>query len=256
MKTRVISAVILLPILILILIKGGIYLALFTLIASLIGIDEFCNALKQYSSQNTKYILIFMTIIQMLSIYYGKVNMTISYMFIILFVQGLRVVFGKIKPFEAGLSLFTFFYISVSLSYIFLLSNQYPKFFWYIFIISMVTDTFAYFSGYLFGRHKLSQISPKKTVEGAIGGVIFCIIACFIYSYFFHKEMLNLIIPFAFFGSIVSQIGDIFASSFKRYMDIKDYGNIIPGHGGIMDRADSIIFTASYVYIIISSLYL
>ena len=254
MKTRVISAVVLLPILIFILIKGGIYLALLTLIASLIGIHEFCNALKENSSKYTKYILMLLTIFQILAIYYGKTNLTISFMFMILFIQGLRVVFEKIKPFEAGLSLFTFFYVSVSLSYIYLLSNIYPKFFWYIFIISMVTDTFAYFCGYLFGKHKLSPISPKKTIEGAVGGIIFCTIACFIYAYFMHKEIISIIIPFAIFGSIVSQIGDIFASAFKRQMDIKDYGNLIPGHGGIIDRTDSIIFTASYVYIIVTIL--
>ena len=127
MKTRVISAVVLLPILIFILIKGGIYLALLTLIASLIGIHEFCNALKENSSKYTKYILMLLTIFQILAIYYGKTNLTISFMFMILFIQGLRVVFEKIKPFEAGLSLFTFFYVSVSLSYIYLLSNIYRR---------------------------------------------------------------------------------------------------------------------------------
>lgn len=253
MKTRVISAIVLLPLLIFVLVKGGHYLAIFTLLCAFIAVNEFCNALKEYSSKYTKFLLYIMTFFQMSIIYHNKPELTTAIMFILLFLQGAMVVFEKIKPFEAGLSIFTFGYVSVSMSYIYLLSKEYSKFFWYIFIISMVTDTFAYFSGYFFGKHKLSpNLSPKKTVEGAIGGIIFCTIACFLYANIYHEEIIYIIIPFAIVGSIVSQIGDIFASAFKRQMNIKDYGYIIPGHGGILDRADSIIFTASYVYIVVS----
>lgn len=250
MKTRIISAIVLLPLLIFILIKGGYYLAIFTFFCALIGINEFCNALKEYSSKQTKFLLFTMTFFQMLAVYKNEEKFTIAFIFILLFLQGAMVVLEKIKPFEAALSIFTFCYVSVSMSYIYLLSEEYPKFFWYVFIISMFTDTFAYFSGYFFGKHKLSpNLSPKKTIEGAIGGIVFCLLACYLYAHFYHQDMGYIIIPFAIIGSIVSQIGDIFASAFKRQMQIKDYGNLIPGHGGILDRADSIIFTASYVYI-------
>lgn len=252
MKIRIISALVLLPLFIFILVKGGYYLAILTLVCSFIGINEFCNALKNYSSKTTKYLLFIMTFFQMLAVLKDKPEATIALIFFLLFLQGAMVVLEKINPFEAAISLFTFCYVSISISYVYLLSKEFPKFFWYIFIISMVTDTFAYFSGYFFGKHKLSpKLSPKKTIEGAIGGIIFCTFACFLYSYFYHNDVINIIIPFAIFGSIVSQIGDIFASAFKRQMNIKDYGHIIPGHGGILDRADSIIFTASYVYIVV-----
>ena len=75
------------------------------------------------------------------------------------------------------------------------------------------------------------------------------------YAYFFQKDFLSFVIPFAVIGSIISQIGDIFSSAFKRAMNIKDYGNIIPGHGGILDRADSIIFTTYYIYSIVNLMY-
>jgi len=119
-----------------------------------------------------------------------------------------------------------------------------------VFIFLWTNDTGAYCSGSLFGKHKLSpNLSPKKTIEGSVGGILFCVGASFLYALVFHKEFLAFVIPFAILGSIISQIGDIFASAFKRAMNIKDYGNLIPGHGGILDRADSVIFTTSFVYV-------
>lgn len=116
-----------------------------------------------------------------------------------------------------------------------------------VFIAAWVTDTFAYFTGFLFGKHKLiPKISPKKTVEGAIGGVIFCVIAFLIYGIIIEKVcdvQMNL---FALCGiglvmSVVSMIGDLIASSVKRTYGIKDYSNLFPGHGGVLDRFDSIM---------------
>ena len=250
MKTRVISAAVLLPLLIFVLIKGDIILASFCLICSLIGVREFCNALGENSSESTKILLFLASIIQIFAMYKNYMDITIVLTFTIIFIQGALVVFEKISPINAALSIFTFFYVSVSISYVYVISSSYAKFFPYIFILSMVTDTFAYFSGVFFGKHKLSpNLSPKKTIEGSVGGILFCVGASFLYALVFHKEFLAFVIPFAFLGSIISQIGDIFASAFKRAMNIKDYGNLIPGHGGILDRADSVIFTTSFVYV-------
>lgn len=250
MKTRVISAAVLLPLLIFVLIKGNIILASFCLICSLIGVHEFCNALGENSSKSTKILLFLASIIQIFAMYKNYTDITIVLTFTIIFIQGALVVFEKISPINAALSIFTFFYVAVSISYVYVISASYAKFFPYIFILSMVTDTFAYFSGVFFGKHKLSpNLSPKKTIEGSVGGILFCVGASFLYALVFHKEFLAFVIPFAFLGSIISQIGDIFASAFKRAMNIKDYGNLIPGHGGILDRADSVIFTTSFVYV-------
>ena len=120
-----------------------------------------------------------------------------------------------------------------------------------IFIAAWGCDTFAYFTGYLFGKHKLiPDISPKKTVEGAIGGVISAIILFVVYGVIIeaitdaNANYLVLAIS-GFVLSIVSQIGDLIASLIKREHGVKDYSNLLPGHGGIMDRFDSILAVAT-----------
>jgi len=119
---------------------------------------------------------------------------------------------------------------------------------WLIFVISFATDTFAYFTGYLFGKNKLiPKISPKKTIEGSIGGILGSTISCILFAYIFKLQILPLVV-IGSLGSIVAQFGDLFASSIKRYVGIKDYGKLIPGHGGILDRFDSVILVAPFVY--------
>ncbi len=130
----------------------------------------------------------------------------------------------------------------------------------YVFLLAFVgpwfTDTFAYFTGYFFGKHKLiPDVSPKKTIEGSIGGTAFCIIGCAVYGYVIKANFLSDVPPvwaFAFLGLIlatVSQIGDLIFSLIKRKYGIKDYGFIFPGHGGVLDRFDSIIATAPLLLI-------
>lgn len=116
---------------------------------------------------------------------------------------------------------------------------------------SSVCDIGAYFAGSFLGKHKLCpKISPKKTIEGAIGGVVSSLIVSVILSLSFGENVfitLGLTIPFCILG----MIGDLFASSIKRSVDLKDYGKLIPGHGGILDRVDSIIMIAPLMYILI-----
>lgn len=116
-----------------------------------------------------------------------------------------------------------------------------------VFIAAWMCDIFAYFTGRFFGKHKLApNLSPKKTVEGSIGGILFAVIGCTVYGLIINKvsgldanyPILALI---GFVLSIISQIGDLWASLIKREHGIKDYSQMMPGHGGIMDRFDSII---------------
>ena len=125
-----------------------------------------------------------------------------------------------------------------------------------IYIGAFITDTFCYFSGMLFGKHKLiPRISPKKTIEGAIGGTLVCILAFIAYGAIVSKftELNADYLALAITGlilAIVSQIGDLVASAVKRNYGIKDYGKLFPGHGGVMDRFDSLIAVSMLLAII------
>lgn len=131
-------------------------------------------------------------------------------------------------------------------------------FFLLIFVAAWITDTFAYFTGFFFGKHKLCpKISPKKTVEGSIGGTIFCVIAFIIYGIVVakvHTEFRPNFIGLAVVGlcmSVLSQIGDLLASVIKRTYGVKDYGNLFPGHGGVLDRFDSVLILAPFLLLLI-----
>ena len=127
----------------------------------------------------------------------------------------------------------------------------------YVLLSAWGSDTFAYAIGRRFGKHKLSIISPKKSVEGSIAGIMGAAIICLIYTIIINK-LQNFGINYIYITltamalSILSQIGDLAASSIKRHVEIKDFGNLLPGHGGMLDRIDSMIFIAPFAYLIFS----
>lgn len=138
-----------------------------------------------------------------------------------------------------------------------------PKIIISIFILIWTNDTFAYIVGKSIGKHKLiEKISPKKTIEGFVGGIVFSVIAGILISKFYIQakpshESLSLLIwtISAVIISIFSTLGDLIESKFKRIAGVKDSGKIMPGHGGILDRLDSIIFVAPFVYLFYQILY-
>ncbi|WP_419012152.1 phosphatidate cytidylyltransferase [Dysosmobacter sp.] len=123
--------------------------------------------------------------------------------------------------------------------------------------ISFGSDTFAFFAGLLFGKHKLTPVSPKKTVEGAIGGLIGGVIGMMIMPFVGGMVISDafmsptMAVAFGLLGSVVSQIGDLSFSVIKREFGVKDYGNLLPGHGGILDRFDSVTFVAPFVWLLL-----
>ena len=130
---------------------------------------------------------------------------------------------------------------------------------WFILGGAWLTDSFAYLVGITIGKHKISKISPNKSIEGCIGGLLGCAIAFGLYSSYLNNNFLveldnelniTLMTIIGVFISLISQIGDFFASSIKRYCGIKDFGGIMPGHGGILDRFDSIIMISPFIYIL------
>ncbi|MBR0366096.1 MAG: phosphatidate cytidylyltransferase [Clostridia bacterium] len=164
---------------------------------------------------------------------------------------------GKVDCRELFGAMFMTFYITVFTACIVLTRHKIGlKYMIVIFLIAWVSDSAAYFTGTFFGKHKLiPNVSPKKTVEGALGAVIVSGLACVLYVYIARKcgyvfggRIYPKIAVLGVIGSIASQIGDLAASAVKRDTGIKDYGRIFPGHGGFMDRFDSVIFIAPIVY--------
>jgi len=152
-------------------------------------------------------------------------------------------------------SLFSLVYCVIFLCYLSLIHQmEYGYLLVFVPLIgAWMTDTFAYFGGLIFGKHKLiPKISPNKTVEGSIAGVVGCVLSAYIFAYiisfFGYKTNLLVLGLIAFACGILSQFGDLTASLIKRECKVKDFGNLIPGHGGILDRIDSLIFITPAVY--------
>lgn len=167
------------------------------------------------------------------------------------------ITYPEYKDKDAMIVLFAFFYVAVLLSYVYQIRElKYGgALVVMIFICSWVNDTCAYCVGVKLGRHKMTpKLSPKKSIEGLIGGIAGSTIIAAVYGIFFNKyvyELSNAPVIFAIIGAIgagFAVIGDLTASAIKRNNEIKDYGRLIPGHGGILDRFDSIIFTAPIIY--------
>lgn len=119
----------------------------------------------------------------------------------------------------------------------------------FIFILIWTCDTSAYFTGKYLGKHQLTSVSPKKTIEGSIGGLLFTVVACLIYYYFspVHCNIFDCIVIGTIVG-ILGQIGDLFESFIKRQCNVKESSGILPGHGGMLDRFDSLIFIVPLIY--------
>ncbi len=188
-----------------------------------------------------------------------------SFLICLLFILFAMAVFseGNIPVDKVCISFVTCAYVLTGFISILLLRNMPNRgeyIYLVVFVAPWVTDTFAYFCGRLFGRHKLiPSVSPKKTVEGSIGGIVFCIIGCVVYGAIignFYEDIPPLWV-FAILGavvSVVSQIGDLIFSLIKRRYGIKDYGFLFPGHGGVLDRFDSVIATAPLVLVVCEAL--
>lgn len=171
--------------------------------------------------------------------------------------------FPKYNSEKITMVFFGLFYVAITLSYIYRLrigaGGAYTV--WLVFISSWGSDTCAYLVGRKIGKHKIApKLSPKKSLEGCIGGMVGAALLGFVYATIFKGQLGDIAAPQLVFavigaaGSVVSQIGDMAASAIKRDKGIKDYGRLIPGHGGILDRFDSVIFIAPIVYYLLQFL--
>jgi len=167
------------------------------------------------------------------------------------------VTFPHYKTEQVTVAFFGIFYLAVMLSYLYQVRSMADGKYlvWLIVLSSWGCDTFAYCAGKMFGKHKLTPVlSPKKTVEGAVGGVLGAALLGMIFGALFGGQMEEIVSPAVLcaiacaIAAVISQIGDLAASAIKRNHDVKDYGRLIPGHGGVLDRFDSMIFTAPAIF--------
>ncbi len=166
----------------------------------------------------------------------------------ILFVTNQNITLARLSQ-----TMFIGLYVVLFMYHMIMLNNT--KFVWLVYIIAFGTDTFAYFTGVFFGKHKLCpHVSPKKTIEGAVGGIAGCTILTVIYFNVLGINNYLYIIIFSIFVSAFSMVGDLLASKIKREHGVKDFGNFLPGHGGILDRFDSLLFVAPVVYYFVNFL--
>lgn len=251
---RVPSGLIGILLLIFIVNRGGLYLSLSIFLVSIIGLREFYNSMKYLNLKPYEVVGYLVSVLLFLSNYFANIQLDFVITAIILILLISLLLNEEVNIPSIGVTLIGILYIPFLLFHIKYL--EYTKYIWLIFIIAFGTDTFAYVAGNMFGRKKLCpKISPNKTVEGSIGGILGSVIIAVIYSYIMDIDPIWKVIILTVLSSIVSQLGDLVASKIKRITGIKDFGNIIPGHGGIIDRFDSIIFTAPVIYYFVRYLF-
>lgn len=251
LSKRFFSGLIGLALLIFIVLNGGYLLSFAVYIVSIIGLREFYKAVENINITPI-YPLGYLGVTGLfINIILQNNYLGLIFTLIIISLLILVIVNKNISIEDISITFLGIIYIPFLLFHIVYLDDT--KYIWLVFIIAFGTDTFAYIAGNLFGKRKLCpKISPNKTIEGSIGGILGSTLLLIIYSVYFNIEPLWQIILLSVICSIIAQLGDLVASRIKRICGIKDYGFIMPGHGGVLDRFDSIIFTAPVIYYYIS----
>lgn len=250
-KTRLLSGIVLVIVLIVTVGYGGNLLFAFLGIISLIGLTELYKVVEvQTKALGAAGYLAAVVYYGMLLTGNMEYVMMLSILFLILVMAVYVFTFPAYRAEQVMTVFFGFFYVAVMLSFVYqtrMLADG-GVVVWLIFLSSWGCDTCAYCVGMLIGKHKMAPIlSPKKSVEGAVGGVVGAALLGVIYAAATQGPMLEYAVICAV-GALISMVGDLAASAIKRNQGIKDYGKLIPGHGGILDRFDSVIFTAPVIY--------
>ena len=254
MKKRILGAIIILAIFIPLLVKGGIYFAGFTVILGLMGFKELYDArYKERKLPLLLELLSFLCVAFLIMNHYesSELTLVLDYqvlsLFMIAFLVPIVIIhdFKKYNLEDALYLLGSAIFLGLSFNLMILMRNYSFLYILYFFLITTMTDSFALFTGRLVGVHKLApHISPNKTVEGTIGGTVMgSLIAATFYLTAINPDInIIILVLVTILLSLVGQVGDLVFSAIKRVYGKKDFSNLIPGHGGILDRFDSIIF--------------
>ena len=254
MKKRVLSAIVALAIFIPLIIIGGFPYQILVYALSMLGLKEFLDV-KASKKEIPVFIEIISYIILTLLVLANTQSKELTFTVDFRLISGLFLVYLIPTVLYHDNNIFSIkdafyliggiFFLGASFSLLILVRNISLNLLIYLFLITVITDTYAYITGCLIGKHKLlKEISPNKTWEGMIGGTVFGVIiaATFYYEVINPDISINILVLMTLFLSIIAQFGDLCFSAIKRYFGVKDFSNIMPGHGGILDRFDSIIF--------------
>ncbi|MBR6328966.1 MAG: phosphatidate cytidylyltransferase [Lachnospiraceae bacterium] len=252
------------------LIEGRYLLIIFLLATSLVGQFELyrvvgSNGLDKKRREPLALCGYLSAVIYYIALFGGAGELTLFLMFpVFMVVMMLIYVFSypKYEPIDLFSVFFGLIYLPVMLSAVYMLRQSENGLYlvWFVFIGSWVCDTCAYFVGSAMGHHKLAPVlSPKKSIEGAVGGVLGSAIVGALFGWFLQTRTVGAADPgrtavfvlISALAAVFSQAGDLTASAIKRHYGIKDYGELIPGHGGVLDRFDSMIVTAPLVYLVV-----
>ena len=247
---------ILLPVALALIIFGGLPLLATLSILSAIAMTEL------YKSFSLKITVLNIFSYISLAVYYFFIDKMVEGFFLAFLILYLMInlsimviLHKKVTPYECIINIFSFVYAVILMSTVYFVRQHSIYMLWVIVISAWGSDTFAYFVGKFIGKHKLiPDLSPNKTVEGSLGGVVGAMAVGFLFTIILdYPDVLYFVIACGV-GAVFGQIGDLAASAIKRHNKIKDYGNLIPGHGGIMDRFDSLLFTAPIIYVFVEVL--
>lgn len=271
-RTRLLSGIALVAIALLVFLTGGALMAVVIFGVSVIAYQELTRACKVRGEKLEPGAPVIVGLVMTL-VYYGAISLALARDINVVFPAMMMTIvaaflaflfvyvftFPKYHANQIMSAMFSFLYGPVMLSFLYLLREGFDEgiyLVWFVFLASWGSDTCAYCVGVLIGKHKMTpKLSPKKSIEGAAGGILGAALLFVLYTHFVINQYttMTLSLPLAAAlgaaGALVSMVGDLAASAVKRDHEIKDYGKLIPGHGGIMDRFDSVIVAGPIVFL-------
>ncbi len=257
--TRVISAILGFPLVLIIFIfANDVVFKVCVTALSIVCLYEYFNGFKINKKANPSSWLGYLTSIIFLILQLNS-SSEISILYVLFFSMIILVVElllskGKKTIIDIIVTIFGIIYIPVMLLFLNKIQEMGKLYLWYPIIAAWGSDIFAYLIGRKIGKHKFTEVSPNKTIEGCIAGIVSAVLLSLLYTVILNNVFslnINYFVIIILTGilSIIGQIGDLAESSIKRYCEIKDFSNLIPGHGGMLDRIDSVIFITPFAYI-------